>query len=183
MSKGTHSQIKSIKTVSAAVSLVSAIAFMAVPAMSNAAGFTFDGVRDGDPYSKAFDVKWFDGHGEKDSAYPKSGTQTTTVRYGEGQEGTTGDTFSWLFLEVPLYAKNMVWGDAFDPDENPDGADAANALLAGYGKALDFGGATGSEKVEFGAKVGDPDKFGIELDLAAGDFKDESIFTVVGFRD
>ncbi|MDC1287348.1 hypothetical protein N8198_05635 [Gammaproteobacteria bacterium] len=176
-----------IKIVSGAVSMVSAIALLAVPAMSNAAGFTFDGIKDGDPYTKAFEVNWFNGHDQDN--YPSGGPQAkTTVHYGEGQEGMSGDTFSWLFLEVPLYAKNMVWGDAFDPAKNPDGAAAAQALLDGYGKALSFSDATGSEKVLFGdTSLGDGKSAGAGhtlLDLFKGDITDNTTsWNVVGFKD
>jgi len=188
MSNGTPSEIKSIKTVSGVVSLASAIALLAIPAMSSAAGFTFDGVRDGDPYSVQFDVKWFDGHDESNSLYQKGGPQAnTTVRYGKGQEGMSGPEYSWLFLEVPLFAKNMVWGDAFDLAQNPDGAAAAQALLDAYGKALSFNDATGSEKVLFGSTdLGDGKDAGAGqtlLDLAKGVFVDNSPWTVIGYKD
>jgi hypothetical protein len=59
--------------------------------------------------------------------------------------GTPGQQFFFVFAEVPLYAKNMIW-------ENK-GADPLNLLTGGdwdpYGKILDYSGATGSEKLIF----------------------------------
>jgi len=182
---------KFVKTASGAVCLASSIVLLAVPAISNAAGFTYDGVSDGDPYTRVFDVSWFNGHDQ--ATYPSTDlSNKTTVRYGKGTDaGTPGDSteYSWLFLEVPLYAKNMVWGDAFDPLKNPDGAAAANDLLAGYGgKALNFGDATGSEKVLFGeSSLGDGKKGGsglTMLDLYNGTINDQTpSWNVLGFKD
>lgn len=166
---------KSTKTASGIVGLASALVLLAAPITSIAGSFQLDGIKTGaDAYTESFSSGWYDGHGQDKSAYKISGSQQTTVHYGKGTDAAGDATeYSWLFLEVPLYAKNMIWGkDIFTAQDKADYGD----------KDFDFSGATGSEKVKFGAKDGDPDKFGIELDLA-GDFKDESIFTVVGFRD
>ena len=73
-----------------------------------------DGVYNGDNYgSSTLDVPWYNGHAKQKSFYgdSKAGDplSTTTIRYGND------GGFNWLFIEVPLYAKNMIWGDGKAP--------------------------------------------------------------------
>jgi hypothetical protein len=186
MPNETSSRIKTIKTASGVASLVSAIALLVAPAMSNAAGFTLDGVKDGvggaDSYSDTFQVKWFNGHKEDESSYMKGGAHVKAdVHIGNEGDGMGGVLFSWLVLEVPLDAKNMVWGPSADPflSEYDDG------LSAGQ---MDFNKATGSEKVIFGttdlaADGKDAEAGQIKLDLAKGDTTNNSPWTIVGWKD
>ena len=136
MQKETTPRTKSAKTTSGAVCLASVLAFLVVPGISSAGSFTFDGINTaGDMYTESFSAPWFNGHGTDKSNYKPGGPQMTTVLYGTGTDNAEigGSTYSWLFLEVPLYAKTMVWG---------------------AGQSLDFGKATGSEKVVFGTSPG-----------------------------
>jgi hypothetical protein len=136
MLNGTTISKKFAKTASGAVCLASALAFLVAPGISSAGSFTFDGINTaGDMYTESFSAPWFNGHGTDKSNYKPGGGQMTTVLYGTGTDNaeSSGPTYSWLFLEVPLYAKTMVWG---------------------AGQSLDFGKATGSEKVVFGTSPG-----------------------------
>ena len=158
--------------------MASAITLLAMPLASQAASFTFDGVKDGvggaDMYTTTFSANWWNGHDQDN--FPKDGSQpNVNVHYGTGSDGGSGN-FSWLLIEAPLYAKNMVWGDLAEPFEDE------------YGKVLDFSGATGSEGVLFGASdLGDgkdKDTNGATwLDLAKDDFNDNSPWQVIDYKD
>jgi hypothetical protein len=130
---------KFAKTASGAVCLALALAFLAVPGISSAGSFTFDGINTpnpgGDMYTESFEAEWFNGHKTSESNYQPGGGQMTTVLYGTGTQvgDNSGDMFSWLFLEVPIYAKTMTWG---------------------AGGSLTFDKATHSEKVVFGTDPG-----------------------------
>jgi hypothetical protein len=128
-----------------------AAAFLAGMAISHGQSLvTLDGIYDpaSDAYSTFEEVTFYNGH-SKDSTYGPFADQsyTTSLRYGVGElaGGTPGQQFFFVFAEVPLYAKNMIW-------ENK-GADPLNLLTGGdwdpYGKILDYSGATGSEKLIF----------------------------------
>ncbi len=107
-----------------------------------------DGFLDGSEYSNSFTAGWYNGHKQEYSQFKKADDHTTTV-YWE----STGGNF-YLYLEAPLEAKNMIWGDGFTD---------AEAILyyqqfqTHHGETFDqfksnktdFGTMTGSEKVIF----------------------------------
>ena len=111
-----------------------------MPLGTIAATVTVDGVRDGsDSYSNSFDASWTNGHKTEFSIYA-DGSDTTTVYY----EMDSGSLF--LYMEVPLYAKNMIWGTgATDVTEYQD------HWLTHHGGTfvMDYNAATGSEKAVF----------------------------------
>lgn len=137
------------------------LAVTAVPALQ--AQITWDGIYNSvnDAYTSSESVTWYNGHGTKNSYY---NPDTTTIRYA-----TYGGYF-YLYAEVPLYAKNMVWADdlsLIDPavvDSYRQGEDNLHQDPGRFDK-LDFGTATGSEKLVFD---------GITADLAdsSGNVKD-----------
>ena len=186
---------KSAKTLSGVVGLASAFLLLTAPGILNAGSFTLDGVKNNAndvSYSTSFMSGWYNGHQESNSDYMKTGSHETTVYYGEGTDAAGDSTpYSWLFLEVPINAKTMVWGDEFlipgsDFDEyNPHYTTHHSDLTK-----LNFGDATGSEKVIFG-NSGDQ----IELNLAAAYkldkdgipkprvAKNDSPWTIIDVRD
>lgn len=190
MSSKTTSRIK---TASSALSLAAAIGLLVAPGSTIAGSFTWDGVKDApgapDMYTRSFEADWFNGHDT--TRYGVGDGQKTTVYFGTGQEGGAGPDFNWLFLEAPLTAKYMVYGDEFNDDLN----DFGTTDEVFYDKdSLDFGGATGSEKVIFGGtKTVTPGNDGkddidwsneVELDFAEGPgFTDNSVWNVIGFKD
>ena len=110
--------------------------------ISNAAGVVVDGVMDAkDSYSSSFTANWYNGHKREDSMYG-DGTKTTEV-----YTASTGNQL-FLYMEVPIYAKNMVWGSGFDSSALIDYQD--HWLTHHDGTLnMDYGTATGSEKVIF----------------------------------
>jgi len=170
--KKITSKLNSLRILRGAVALASAFVLLTVPVSSIAGSFSFDGIvtnnnpadpNTPDSYTELYSVKWWDAHGGS-TAYPQwqgddLGETGATVRYGKGidiaEAGTATENteYSWLFLEVPLLAKNMIYQDTkdlFTPDD-----------IAFYGEVLDFDKATGSEKVVFG-----------DTDLGDGNGKD-----------
>ncbi len=148
-----------------------------------------DGVYDSssDTYSGFKVINWFNGHKREESIYGDH--VETIIRYGEDN----GSFF--LYVEVPLYAKNMIWENLdWKNDYLLSNANSTTGLTEDDAESyrthhethhgegdmkLDFGGATGSEKMElfdrngnliFTADLaGDADnKFG----LVQGGFKD-----------
>jgi hypothetical protein len=184
-------ELNSLKAVNGAMAVASVLALIALPAPAIAGAFKLDGIISpatavpafgGDMYTTTFEAGWFNGHNEDNYPDTTPPSQTTTVRYGKGTDFGEGSSteYSWLFLEVPLYAKNMIWGESiFTADD-----------IAEYGKDFDFGGATGSEKVIFGNSGEE-----VVLDLAAAYDKDgtpsgkdsvkenDSPWTIVDVRD
>jgi len=145
-----------------------ALLFMSGPA--TAATFTLDGIFDGKPpYSYSETVSWFNGHKPApDSIYGDFNNQlgTTTIYYGTGNLAGDSTDYFFLYVEVPLYAKNMIWQEGGKPniwDTNPlantdPNAGLTEADVSSYrvhhethhkpgDMKLDFGGATGSEKL------------------------------------
>ena len=147
-----------------------AAAFLACLTTSHGQQVTLDGIlTPGDGYTNSESVTWFNGHG-KESVYGDFDNQSfqTTLRYGiaELAGGTPGEKFFFLFVEAPLYAKNMIWGNGL-----------TEADWAPYGKELSFSGATGSEKLVFLNAKGDKV---FEADLAD---KADNGFGLVGYKD
>ena len=126
---------------------------LAVISGTASADVVLDGVKDGDTYLNSESVSWYQGHQTQNSIYGDFDDQlgSTTISYGES------GGFFYLFVEAPLYAKNMIWQDA-DIGTVPGGL--VEADVASYRTHhethhspgtmnLDFNGATGSEKFIF----------------------------------
>jgi hypothetical protein len=173
-----------------------ALLFMSGPA--TAASITLDGIFDGSPpYSSSDTVGWFNGHKTEDSIYgdQNSPLGTTTIHYGIGELAgdTSGTDYFFLYVDVPLYAKNMIWeGKDWKNDypvTNTDpNAGLTEADVSSYrvhhethhnpgDMKLDFKGATGSEKLVLNNSSGN-EEFKANL---AGDA--DNTFGLVGFKD
>lgn len=90
------------------------VAILAIHPTVHAQNFDMDGIHgSGDLYTSVETVTWFNGHQTKNSIYGDfdNSTRTTTIRYGVGEraDGTPGEKFFFLFVEAPLYVKNMIW--------------------------------------------------------------------------
>jgi hypothetical protein len=182
-----------------AVAALLELLFMSGPA--TAASNTLDGIFDGSPpYSNSITVSWFNGHENDHSIYGDQANQlgTTTIHwdFGELAGETSGTEYFFLYVDVPLYAKNMIWEDKgkdgwktdyfvsnTDPDVGLTEADVSSYRVhhethhkPGDMK-LDFRGATGSEKLVLNDSKGDK-KFTADL---AGDV--DNTFGLVGFKD
>ncbi len=134
----------------------------------------YDGILTGaDQYTNSEIVTWFNGH--DDTTYGDYGSQfyNTTIRYGVGTIAgdTSGTKYFFLYADVPLEAKNMVWG-----------AGMTDAEVAQYGKRLDFSGATGSEKFLFLNSKGDDI---LKVDFGNGGKLDKTAatFGLLSFKD
>ena len=176
---------ESIPRIAAAALL--ALFFMSGPA--SATVITLDGVLDGsDEYSNSEQVNWFNGHETDNSIYGNQDNPlgTTTIHWGfselanDTSDNPLGTEYFFLYVDVPLYAKNMIWEDR-DWRENPivnknSSTGLTEADVGSYrvhhethhnpgDMKLDFKGATDSEKMEFfdadGNKV-------FEADLGGG---------------
>jgi hypothetical protein len=188
-----------IKTACLGVCMLTAA--MVLPGAANAAGFDLDGVYEGmPPYSSFEATTWYNGHKPApDSIYGDENNQlgTTTVYYGIGEDnaGPAGTDYFWVYVEADIAAKNMIWEDDATADwELPLGNTDPNvglteADVASYrahhethhsagSMKLDFGGATGSEKMVLYDANGDK---AFEADLA--DSGDTSGFGLVGSQD
>ncbi|GAH11252.1 unnamed protein product, partial [marine sediment metagenome] len=120
-------------------------------------------------YSNTESVDWTNGHGtENDYWYDGSGASTiqATIRYGSGTLAgdTSGNTYFFLYVEAPLEVKGMSWsldtGDLTDYYMYVLGGghihqDKDGNLDLGHISKLEYGTATGSEKVEFGNYTGE----------------------------
>ena len=110
-----------------------------------------DGVKDGmDNYDSSFTTTWYNGHKTEDSIY---GTETdqlglTTVHW------TTSNSKLYLYMEVPLYAKNMIWGNGVTAQ---DIEDYERQWLGHHNGTLnlDYKTATGSEQAIYSATFSD----------------------------
>ena len=127
----------------------------------------FDGIFSGsDNYSDTEIVGFFNGHG-KDSVYGDFENQKfeTYLRYTVAtvQGDNSGTEYFFLFAEVPIEVKNMIWGNQlaeadvspyrvhYGTHHNPNDLD------------MDFAAATGSEKLGFVDSNGNAK---LEVDLA-----------------
>ncbi len=156
---------------------------------------TLDGKLDGAAYSNSETVSWYNGHKPfPDSIYGDFGNQlgSTTVRHGVGELG--GTDYFFLYVEAPLYVKNMIWenspiGGWTKPltNTNPLTGLTENDVASyrahhethhGPGDMkLDFGGATGSEKVIF---VNDSGSAKFTANIAGNA---SNSYGLVGFKD
>lgn len=118
---------------------------------ANAAAVTVDGVRDNlDNYTNSFIANWTQEHKPEFSVY-NTGIETTRVWWEEENNSL------FLYMEVPIYAKNMIWGNGVTQDDIDD----YNVHYSTHHNdvvELDFGTATGSEKVVFGPGGGTTEK-------------------------
>ena len=180
------------RTVSA---VLLALLFMSGPA--SATLITLDGMFDGfTQYSESKTVAWYNGHKTDDSIYGSQNDPlgTTTIHYGVGQvAGDTNDYF-FLYIDAPLSAKNMIWETRDWRDDYPvSNTDPTVGLTEAdvdpYREhhethhdpgdlKLDFGGATGSEKLVLNDSGGEAFKVNL-----AGDADDKFGLGLVDFRD
>lgn len=160
------------------------------------ADIILDGIFDfGDTYANSQVVTWFNGHQTANSIYGDFDNQffTTTIWYGIDQLAgdSTGNEFFFLFVEVPLYGKNMIWDSAAVdfPIKNTDpSVGLTEEDVFPYrvhhethhnpgDLKLNFNTATGSEKVVFVDGDGN-NQFEADLD---GDADDKS--GLIAFMD
>ena len=130
------------------ISKFTGLAILAVMAVgtANAAAVTVDGVKDGnDSYTDSFTANWINGHKTADSIYNDWSDQTTVW-------WTTDADNMYLYLEAPLYAKAMVYGDGCDvacTAEYFDHWDTHHNETPDKPFRMDYKTATGSEKIVY----------------------------------
>ena len=116
---------------------------------------TVDGIATaGDGYTNSFTVNWYNDHNGDDTAYGMDQGLSTDVFWA-----VSGGDF-YMYVAVPLYAKNMMWGDALLADAAE--LDAYFYNNTHYHHSLDkvedkaqFGTMTGSERIEWdSAEIG-----------------------------
>ena len=182
-----------MKTFLLPLTLIASIAACQGQALDSVA---LDGIYSGESgYTNSENVAWFNGHKSDESIYGDFDNPlgSTTIRYGTGiLEGSgSNKEYFFLYVEAPLYAKNMIWEDLdwkkaisnTDPAAGLTEADVASyrAHHETHHKPgdmkLDFRGATGSEKVVFHDSNGN-DIFKGNL---AGDA--DGGFGLVGYKD
>ena len=98
-------------------------------------------------YSNRQAFYFFNGHGDQDVyGTMEDPTYQTYVYWGQGKLASdpTGPDYFFMYIETPIEAKNMVWGDGMTPQE-----------ISEYGEQLDFNKATGSEYMSFVLPSGD----------------------------
>ena len=136
-----------------------------------------DGIFGGsDHYQNSEEVSWFDGHGSDKSAYGIDDGATTIIRHGTGTLAgdSSGTEYFFLFIEAPLYAKNMIWADDDGGVEDGDYATLSASDFDGYGKILSYSGANGSEKLQIGTpEVDSKGKVDMDVALEADLFDDD----------
>jgi hypothetical protein len=152
-----------MKNYSTLTRLLLAAICSALPlAGANAGTILFDGILDaGDTYDNSFQANWHNEHKNEDSIYGDgtgSGAFTYEVKWTQDEDDA--DNF-YLYLAMPLYAKNMIFGDNV-PQTELDTYD--NHWLTHHSGtfAMDFKTATDSEKIviagitaNMGGKSGD----------------------------
>jgi hypothetical protein len=159
---------------------------------------TFDGVLGaGDVYTTTEQVGWYNGHKVEQSVYGDFYNQlhTTTLSYGVGELAgdSSGTEYFFLHVEVPLYAKNMIWQELDWKNQYPltntdPNAGLTEADVASYrahhethhnpgDMKLDYNGATGSEKAVF------VDSSGAEVFRADLGGDADNVFGLLGYKD
>ena len=144
-------------------------------------------------YSNTELVSWTNGHNTTyDYWYDGAGASTiqATIRYGSGtlagDTSTQPETYYFLYVEAPLAIKGMSWSldsdDLADYDKYVLGGAYLHDEVGDTGtphiKKMDYGKATGSEKVEFGGYTGEFSEDG----LISGDI-DGGGSGVIGLAD
>jgi hypothetical protein len=130
---------------------------------ANAGSIQFDGIlnADNDEYDNSFEAIWHNEHQNAGSIYGDgtgSGAFTYEVKWTEDVDDA--DNF-YLYLAMPLYAKNMIFGDNV-PQTELDTYDNQWSTHHSGTFAMDFKTATDSEKIviagitaNMGGKSGD----------------------------
>ena len=85
--------------------LVAAFMVAGTPALSVP---MVDGVRADGEYDKQFTAGWYNGHEESGSQFQKADDFKTVVSY------TSTTDYFYLYIEAPVEAKNMIWGNGFN---------------------------------------------------------------------
>ena len=162
------------------------------------ASILLDGRSDGaSSYGNSETVSWFNNHKTEFSIYGDSNNPlgTTTIQYGVDELAgeTSGAEYFFLYVEVPLYAKNMIWQDNdwkndyplsnTDPNVGLTEADVASYRVhhethhnPGDMK-LDFKTATDSSNAVF------VDSSGVKQFTADLAGNADSAFGLIGFKD
>ena len=184
------------------VAAVALLALLLMPGSATASPITLDGMFDGpDSYEYSVTVKWFNGHkSAPDSIYGDINNQlgTTTIHYGENE--LAGTNYFFLYVEVPLYAKNMIWQNIDWKNDYP--VSNTNPTLGlteedveSYrvqhethhpegDMKLDFGGATGSEKLVLNNSSGKQFEASLAGDVKNDDTADPNDqFGFIAFKD
>ncbi|PCJ25567.1 MAG: hypothetical protein COA96_07020 [SAR86 cluster bacterium] len=123
----------------------------------HATPITVDGVMDGDTYANSSILTWYNNH---NSSY---GDQTHQFYYTIN-EATSGNNGSLnVFVEVPTYAKNMIWGESNDILTDYQTANGLDDYVGFYKDGthhdsdkykLNYKTQTGSEYFEFEGTAG-----------------------------
>lgn len=126
-----------------------------------------DGFLNGNEYSNSFTAGWHNAHKQEYSQFKKADDHTTTV-YWESTGSSTADGNFFLYLEAPLEAKNMIWGDGFTDAEaqlyyRQFQTHHGETFAQFKSDKTNFGAMTGSEKVIFGQGPLKIDKNGYEV--------------------
>jgi len=142
---------------------------------------TLDGIYNSeDVYTNSETVTWFNGHKSDESIYGDFDNQsfTTTIRYGIAElDGDDTTRYFFLHVEAPLIAKNMIWGNNLTEDDLASYRIQHETHHRVGDLNLDFGGATGSEKLIFLNAVGAGE---FEAQLAGGS---DSDFGLIEHKD
>ena len=157
------------------------------PSSAGAAPITLDGVFDGTPpYSNSESVSWYNGHKTAYSIYGDRTTPlgSTTIHHGLGTLAgeSSGIEYFFLYVEAPLYVKNMIWADIISlagmtaADVAPYRTQHETHHAVGA-LNLDYRTATHSEKLIFNDAAG-AKQFKANL---AGDA--DNLFGLLGFMD
>ena len=96
---------------------------------------TIDGIKTlSDGYTNSFITTWTNGHKPSDSIYASGSDQTTIFWEDDGSS-------LFLYVDVPLYAKNMIWGTGADAAATSEYFDHwsthhSDALVMDYDRAV-----------------------------------------------
>ena len=111
------------------------------------AAVVVDGVMDGGEYSNHFTANWINAHKTGVSIY-KDWTDTTEVWWDQDADNM------YLYLEVPLDAKNMLYGAGCDAVCKDEYNDHYISHHPGKKIHMDYGQATGSQAAQFAVITG-----------------------------
>jgi hypothetical protein len=130
---------------------------------------TVDGNLGAGEYTHSFTAGWYNEHNQDGSQFKKADGHETTV-YWESTGSSAADGNFYLYIEAPVEAKNMIWGNGVTTEEarlyyqhwcSPndgntaadDGSNCdhhANGFDTFKSEKMDFNTQTGSSKVWFG---------------------------------
>ena len=178
-----------INIIRAKVTTILATLLLLLASSANAIP-VIDGFASTNEYSNMLSVQWYNDHNSDGTQFPSGGGQMTAVYYD--WYDTTDELY--LYLEAPLSAKNMIWGDGWteeealyyyqhwcSPTDGPAGTDHDGSTCEHHDKGFeeffekkgDYKSMTGSEKTKFA---------GIEANLA-GDIKNNGGYNIVEYMD